>query len=250
MSDQQSPPADPKDAPKHPVDALVVTHHTLTTVDGDLAYTARTGRIVVREEETKDDVFKGWTARAEMSVPAYTHDDADPAGRPVTFVFNGGPGASSLWLHLGLLGPRVVDAGEPSDPTPPPYALIDNTRTLLRASDLVPRRRRSRLRAVQPGPSPRRSRPAVPPRAADARRARRQRARRGRLRARAAAHRRADRCVSGAVQAAGGRRRWVRPRSRRAVPRRRRARLPGPARLRRDADLAGGAVSPLGNSSR
>ena len=137
MSDQQSPPADPKDAPKHPVDALVVTHHTLTTVDGDLAYTARTGRIVVREEETKDDVFKGWTARAEMSVTAYTLDDADPAGRPVTFVFNGGPGASSLWLHLGLLGPRVVDAGEPSAPTPPPYALIDNTRTLLRASDLV-----------------------------------------------------------------------------------------------------------------
>ncbi len=131
-----SPPSVPTPA-KEPIDTLVVTHHTLATADGDLTYTARTGRLVVREEETKDDIYKGFSARAEMAVTAYTLDDADPATRPVTFVFNGGPGSSSLWLHLGLLGPRVVDAGEPNDPTPPPYGLLDNPRTLLRASDLV-----------------------------------------------------------------------------------------------------------------
>ncbi len=137
MSDPAVPPSGDLATPKEPVDSLVTTHHTLATVDGDLTYTARTGRIVVREEQTTDDVFHGFKARAEMAITSYTLDDADPATRPVTFVFNGGPGASSLWLHIGLLGPRVVDAGEPDAPTPPPYGLLDNPHTLLRGSDLV-----------------------------------------------------------------------------------------------------------------
>lgn len=123
-----------------PRDRLVTTRHTLATVDGELAYTARTGRIVLREEEVKDDVFEGWKARAELAVTAYTLDLDDPEerrARPITFVFNGGPGSSSVWLHLGLLGPRIVDAGEPNRPTPPPYALVDNPETPLRATDLV-----------------------------------------------------------------------------------------------------------------
>ena len=127
-----------KDRPE-PRDLLVETHHTLQSSDGELAYTARTGRIVLREEEFKDDVFTGWRPRAELAVTAYTLDldPAERSARPITFVFNGGPGSSSVWLHLGVLGPRVVDAGEPDAPTPPPYALVDNPETLLRASDLV-----------------------------------------------------------------------------------------------------------------
>ncbi|RIK16828.1 MAG: peptidase S10 [Acidobacteria bacterium] len=123
-----------------PRDLMVETHHTLATDDGELAYTARTGRIVLREEEFKDDVFEGWTPRAELAVTSYTLDlpaGADPAERPVTFVFNGGPGSSSVWLHMGVLGPRVVDAGEVGEPTPPPYRLLDNPQTPLRATDLV-----------------------------------------------------------------------------------------------------------------
>ncbi len=136
MSDEStSTAADPK--PKEPVDQVVVTRHTVATTDGVLAYTAKAGRVVVREEEVTDDVFKGWKPRAEMAVTAYTLDGADPATRPVTFVFNGGPGSASLWLHLGLLGPRVVDSGGPGELTPPPYGLLDNPHTLLRASDLV-----------------------------------------------------------------------------------------------------------------
>ena len=123
-----------------PRDLMVETHHTLATDDGELAYTARTGRIVLREEEFKDDVFEGWTPRAELAVTSYTLDlpaGADPGERPVTFVFNGGPGSSSVWLHMGVLGPRVVDAGEVGEPTPPPYRLLDNPQTPLRATDLV-----------------------------------------------------------------------------------------------------------------
>jgi carboxypeptidase C (cathepsin A) len=101
MSDQkQDAKSEAKTEPKaekpDPVDDLVITHHTLRTRAGELAYTARTGRVVLREEEVEDDVFKGWKARAEMSVTAYTLNDADLTTRPITFVFNGGPGSSSI----------------------------------------------------------------------------------------------------------------------------------------------------------
>lgn len=120
-----------------PVDDLVITRHTLRTSRGEIAYTARTGRVVLREEEVKEDVFRGWKARAEMSVTAYTLDGADVTTRPITFVFNGGPGSSSIWLHMGLLGPRRVDMGDVTAPHPPPYRLLDNPDTLLAVSDLV-----------------------------------------------------------------------------------------------------------------
>lgn len=124
-------------APAPPRDDLVTTRHTLRTEDDELAYTVRTGRIVVGEEEVKDGVFGGTQPRAQMAVTAYTLDDADATQRPITFVFNGGPGAASLWLHLGVLGPRLVDVGEVDALTPPPYGLVDNPHTLLRESDLL-----------------------------------------------------------------------------------------------------------------
>jgi carboxypeptidase C (cathepsin A) len=127
--------------PKEPVDDLVVTHHSLRTTSGEISYTARTGRVVLREEElSKKDVFKGWKARAELSVTAYTLDPAEGADvtqRPISFVFNGGPGSSSVWLHMGLLGPRRVAGVDVDDRTPPPYQLVDNAETLLAVSDLV-----------------------------------------------------------------------------------------------------------------
>ena len=121
MSDGKLVDDETKNESKEPVDDLVISHHTLRTTAGEITYTARTGRIVLREEEVKDDEFKGWKARAELSVTAYTLDDADVTERPISFVFNGGPGSASVWLHLGLLGPRRVDVGEVDAPTPPPY---------------------------------------------------------------------------------------------------------------------------------
>ena len=57
--------------------------------------------------------------------------------RPITFVFNGGPGASSVYLHFGALGPRRVAFGPRGEPLPPPHKLLDNAETWLRFTDLV-----------------------------------------------------------------------------------------------------------------
>jgi carboxypeptidase C (cathepsin A) len=122
---------------KEPVDDLVTTHHTLRLGRRQLRYTATTGRVVLREEEHKDGTFGGHRARAELSLTSYVLDGADVRKRPVTFAFNGGPGSSSVWLHLGLLGPRRVAMGDVGALEPPPYDLVDNPESLLAVSDLV-----------------------------------------------------------------------------------------------------------------
>ena len=125
--------------PPHPTpfDDLVTTAHTVETADGTLSYTATSGRIVLRTEVHEDGAFKGYQPKAEVFVTAYTLDGADRSTRPVTFAFNGGPGSSSVWLHLGLLGPRRVLMGDAGDLLPPPYGLVENRETLLAVSDLV-----------------------------------------------------------------------------------------------------------------
>ncbi len=132
MSEETKREAEQGDKPE-PSDDLTTTHHTM----GDLSYSATTGRIVLREEVTEDEKYGGRKAKAELSITYYTLDEADAATRPVTFAFNGGPGSSSIWLHLGLLGPRRVDSGDVGNLTPPPYGLLDNEETLLRHTDLV-----------------------------------------------------------------------------------------------------------------
>ena len=94
-----------------PVDDLVRTRHTLRTATAELTYTAQTGRIVLHREVHTDDVFDGRQPKAEVFVTSYTVEGAGSQRRPVTFAFNGGPGSASVWLHLGLLGPRRVDVG-------------------------------------------------------------------------------------------------------------------------------------------
>src|SRR5690349_17979850 len=123
--------------PAKPVDDLVTSQHTVTVDGQELRYTATTGRIVLREEVYTDGKFEGLKPKAEVFLTAYTLDDADAADRPVTFAFNGGPGSSSIWLHLGLLGPRRVVSGDVGALVPPPYDLVDNPESLLAVSDLV-----------------------------------------------------------------------------------------------------------------
>ncbi len=122
--------------PAEPADDLVTTEHSLRIGRRRLAYTASTGRVVLREEVLEDGVFTGHQAKAELSLTAYVADTGEE-NRPVTFAFNGGPGSSSVWLHLGLMGPRRVLAGDAGAPARPPYALADNLETLLAVSDLV-----------------------------------------------------------------------------------------------------------------
>ncbi|USQ78785.1 S10 family peptidase [Ornithinimicrobium faecis] len=131
---------DPKvtTTPAEPKDDLVTTRHSLTIGRETLSYTATTGRIVLREEVYEDDVFTGTKPKAEVFVTSYVADrDTDAPERPVTFAFNGGPGSSSVWLHIGLLGPRRVQMGDVGELLPPPYGLIDNPESLLSVSDLV-----------------------------------------------------------------------------------------------------------------
>ncbi|WP_424184272.1 S10 family peptidase [Actinokineospora sp. G85] len=120
-----------------PVDDLVTTSHSLTVRRRKLNYTATTGRVVLRREVVTDGKVEGHLPKAEVFLTAYTLDGADPGQRPVTFAFNGGPGAASVWLHLGVLGPRRVVSGDAGALARPPYQLVDNPDTLLAHSDLV-----------------------------------------------------------------------------------------------------------------
>lgn len=107
----------------------VVTHHQIT-VDGKLLkYTATTGRLPIKRGDGRIE--------AEMFYVAYTLDGQDAAKRPLTFAFNGGPGSSSIWLHMGALGPRKVVLQPDGFMPPAPYRVEDNANTLLDKSDLV-----------------------------------------------------------------------------------------------------------------
>ena len=136
-SSPESGSPEPAGEPAAPEDDLVQTRHTLATAAGELSYTATAGRVVLREQVIEDGNFKGLKPKAEMFLVAYTLDGADPATRPVTFAFNGGPGSSSVWLHLGVLGPRRVLMGDAGALAPPPFGIGDNAETLLAHSDLV-----------------------------------------------------------------------------------------------------------------
>ena len=123
--------------PADPVDDVVTTEHTLRIGRTHLAYTATTGRIVLREEVYEDGAFTGLKAKAEVFITSYVAAASGDTPRPVTFAFNGGPGSSSVWLHLGLMGPRRVVSGDVGSLQAPPYGLTDNLETLLSFTDLV-----------------------------------------------------------------------------------------------------------------
>jgi carboxypeptidase C (cathepsin A) len=109
---------------------LVATHHTVSVRGQSIAYTAYTGMLPIRNEQTKD-------LEGGMYFVAYIKDGASPGARPITFTFNGGPGSSSVWLHLGAFGPKRVHLLADGSAPPPPYAFEDNPYTLLDQTDLV-----------------------------------------------------------------------------------------------------------------
>ena len=76
-------------------------------------------------------------AEASMFYVAYFKHGAEASGRPITFLFNGGPGSATIWLHMGAFGPRRVVTADDSHTRPAPYDLVNNDQSLLDASDLV-----------------------------------------------------------------------------------------------------------------
>jgi carboxypeptidase C (cathepsin A) len=133
-SDEATPPM--------PKDMLVETKHSLTLAGQEISYTVTCGTMVLKEEAEKkgdkEGEFEGEKPRASIFFVAYTRDDVENrATRPLTFSFNGGPGSSSVWLHLGLLGPRRVLLDDEGFAYPPPYKLVDNAFSMLDQTDLV-----------------------------------------------------------------------------------------------------------------
>lgn len=108
---------------------LVTTEHAVVVDGASIAYVATAGRLTLRDYEGKP--------KAKVFFVSYARPGEDPAARPVTFAFNGGPGSSSVWLHLGALGPRRVLLGDEGEAVPPPYRLVDNEATWLDMTDLV-----------------------------------------------------------------------------------------------------------------
>ncbi len=107
----------------------VVTDHQIRLNGETLRYKVETGRMPIRRDTGE--------VEGEIFYMAYTLEGAAGEGRPLTFSFNGGPGSSSVWLHLGMLGPKRVpmlaDGGMPA----PPYRLVDNEYSWLDLTDMV-----------------------------------------------------------------------------------------------------------------
>jgi carboxypeptidase C (cathepsin A) len=106
-------------------------------------YDAYAGTLVVHlpdyddvpQNTNKED--KVGPAEASMFYAAYIKSGEPSAHRPVTFIFNGGPGSSSVWLHMGAFGPRRVLTANDSHTAAAPYAVVNNEVSLLDVSDLV-----------------------------------------------------------------------------------------------------------------
>ncbi len=153
MAEDKSETGAGKDDPKiEDEPAPVVSSHSVM-VDGTvLKYHTTAGYLLIKEEEgkplpgspgagTDKDSRKtkdGLKPKARVFYVAYTLDDpTNSAARPLAFVFNGGPGSSSVWLHLGGLAPRRVELTDEGESLPPPYRLVDNESTWLDQTDLV-----------------------------------------------------------------------------------------------------------------
>lgn len=104
------------------------TQHRLTLEHGELAYTALAEWQILRDRDKPV---------AEMFHVAYLAEGQDAPQRPITFVFNGGPGAASAYLHMGALGPKRVYFNPDGSLPRPPVRLVDNAETWLAFTDLV-----------------------------------------------------------------------------------------------------------------
>ncbi len=128
---------------EEPKDSFVVTHHSILCGGKNISYIATAGRMILKEEIVQKEgdqknQYEGEKPRAEIFFVAYTLDGVDdPTKRPITFAFNGGPGSASIWIHMGLLGPKRVLLNDDGTPLPPPARLTENEYSVLDMTDLV-----------------------------------------------------------------------------------------------------------------
>ncbi len=117
---------------------------TVTVGGAAVNYDAYAGTIVVHPKGWDDvpqnhanDDFKNPPPEASMFYVAYFKSDTKGAPRPLTFLYNGGPGSSTVWLHMGAFGPKRVVTADDSHTPAAPYSVVNNDYSLLDASDLV-----------------------------------------------------------------------------------------------------------------
>src|SRR5277367_3799153 len=140
--------AEPSESPRFLRDESKVTQGSVSITGRALGYQAEAGVMVVHLKDPMDDDppppphdDKGapppQPPEAGMSYVAYFRGDKEDSHRPITFLFNGGPGSSTVWLHMGAFGPKRVVTSDDTHSPAAPYRIIDNEYTLLDASDLV-----------------------------------------------------------------------------------------------------------------
>jgi len=105
------------------------TSHTLRVDGREIKYTATAGTLPIRLDNGQ--------VAARMFFVAYTKDGDDVRTRPVSFLYNGGPGAATIWLHMGSFAPKHVQMADEGFQPAPPYKLVDNENSLIDVTDLV-----------------------------------------------------------------------------------------------------------------
>jgi carboxypeptidase C (cathepsin A) len=127
--DAQTEHKDEKQVPVPP-ESAVVTHHEWKATGTPVAYTATAGNLVIHDDDDKP--------YGSVFYVAYTQDGiTNEATRPITFLYNGGPGAATIWLHMGSVGPMRVVTASPDATGAAPYKLVPNEYSLLGKTDLV-----------------------------------------------------------------------------------------------------------------
>lgn len=111
-----------------PVEQTSVTHHKGHVGGEDIDYTATAANYIIKADDG--------TPRVSMFFVAYTKDGADAGTRPVTFIYNGGPGSASSFTHMGL-GPKRIVLTDDGHGMPAPYTIVDNNDSFLDATDMV-----------------------------------------------------------------------------------------------------------------
>jgi carboxypeptidase C (cathepsin A) len=139
---------EPTETPRYLQDAHASTQGSITVGGHALAYQAEAGVLVVHLKDPMDDdppppgdhgnaPPPPQPPEASMSYVAYFKGDKEDPHRPITFLYNGGPGSSTVWLHMGAFGPRRVVTADDTHSPAAPYRIVDNAYTLLDVSDLV-----------------------------------------------------------------------------------------------------------------
>ncbi len=121
---------DDKKAAEPPQAEAVTTQHSVRIGSTVVRYSATAGLALIHNEEDEPTGLFGYTA--------YVRDGVENrARRPLLFAYNGGPGSASIWLHMGVLGPRRIPVVDTEVTGPAPYGAIDNDYSILDVADLV-----------------------------------------------------------------------------------------------------------------